>query len=145
MMKYIKCTRIRSSHPTVPGHQQKQCWLKNLTWFFSCSAGFQWFRATFSLNKVLITSALNAFLGAFIKCLFFLKWNTQPPDLNMRLCFSYLSDIPDSKNPRFDIDWTSIRHLRVRTMSNRCRSEGLCYLECLPIKNIREDPLVKTV
>ena len=34
---------------------------------------------------------------------------------------------PDSKDPRIDIDLTSIRHFRVGLISNRCWFEGLCY------------------
>ena len=38
--------------------------------------------------------------------------------------------ILDSKDPRIDIDYISIRHFRVGLMSNRCQSDDLCYLGC---------------
>ena len=41
---------------------------------------------------------------------------------SMQYCF------PDSKDTRIDIDETSIPHVRVGSMFNQCRYEGLCYL-----------------
>ena len=38
------------------------------------------------------------------------------------------SVFPVSKDPQIDIDYTLIRHESVGSMSNWCRSEGLCYL-----------------
>ena len=35
---------------------------------------------------------------------------------------------PGGKYPRIDVDWTLIRHFRVRAGSNQHQSEGLCYL-----------------
>ena len=35
---------------------------------------------------------------------------------------------PDSKDPRSDVDWISIQHESVGSISNRRRSESLCYL-----------------
>ena len=32
-----------------------------------------------------------------------------------------------ARKPSIDCEWTSIRHVRVGSMSNRCQSEGLCY------------------
>ena len=34
----------------------------------------------------------------------------------------------DSKDTQIDSDWILIQYFHVRSMSNRCRSEGLCYL-----------------
>ena len=39
-----------------------------------------------------------------------------------------LINIPDSKDPGIDIDWTSIRHESVGLIPNRCWSWGLCCL-----------------
>ena len=40
---------------------------------------------------------------------------------------SWVTTIPDSKNPRIDIDQTSIRRESVGSMSYRLRCEGFCY------------------
>ena len=39
-----------------------------------------------------------------------------------------LQCIPDGGGRRIGIDWTSIRHFRVGSMSGRRRSGGLCYV-----------------
>ena len=41
-----------------------------------------------------------------------------------------MQSVPDSKGRRIDIDWASIQHFRLGSTSNRCRSDGLCYLGC---------------
>ena len=38
------------------------------------------------------------------------------------------SKCPDSKNHRIEVDKTSIRNFRIGSMSNRCRSECICYM-----------------
>ena len=43
---------------------------------------------------------------------------------------SMTRDSPDNKDPRIDIDKTSMRHVRIGSMSNRCRSECPCAQRC---------------
>ena len=45
-----------------------------------------------------------------------------------KLVYNTDNKYPDSKDPWIGIDKTSILWYSVRLISNRCRSEGLCYL-----------------
>ena len=58
-------------------------------------------------------------------------WCKQPGHQQLKHwpCWDGISQpSPDSKDPRIDIDYTSIRRISVGSMSNQCRSNCLCYL-----------------
>ena len=70
------------------------------------------------------TAAQGKIILAIRSGLAYVKWTS---DMSRRYTVRF-DTYPDSKDPRIDIHWTSIRCENDGSMTNWCRTENLCYL-----------------